>query len=100
MTAKHEEPKHPVKASHHEEPKPAPKAPKPVVNVYQQHVEQEHKELSERLKKLNDFLVVGEFNDLDAEEQAMVHKQQDVMSQYLEILQQRLEHHSKEKPDG
>ena len=50
----------------------------------------ERKELSERLKKLGHFLCGEEGKELSAEKRELLERQQDVMEQYLRILNQRI----------
>lgn len=50
----------------------------------------ERKELSEGLKKLGHFLCGEEGKELPAEKRELLERQQDVMEQYLSILEQRI----------
>ena len=59
--------------------------------TFEQRVVIEHKQLGERLHKLRDFLDSKKFNELSDAERARLNRQVTVMSEYFEVLTDRLD---------
>lgn len=56
-----------------------------------ERMKQEHKELGEKLEKLNAFICEDErFNDIDEMEKIRMIKQSGFMQSYLEVLEARI----------
>ncbi len=58
---------------------------------YQQRVIEEKQQLDERLGRLNDFFTTATFHQLDDDEQYLLKRQAEVMKEYSEILEERID---------
>lgn len=58
---------------------------------WKERLEAEREELSERLAKLADFTRTASFNSLWEVDKYLLRRQHDIMAEYLEVLDLRLE---------
>jgi hypothetical protein len=61
------------------------------MEAHQQRVVDEKKELDEKLQKLTSFFTTSIFSGIDEGEQKRLKKQSEIMSQYSDILGERIE---------
>ena len=68
------------------------------MEAYQMRVVDEHRELTEKLTRLQNFLVSSRFSEVPPPEQKRMRSQSAAMETYAEILKQRIEHFPEEVP--
>lgn len=61
------------------------------MEAHQQRVVDEKTELDVKLKKLSDFLETDKFKSLDEKERYLLKRQHEYMSNYSDILEERIE---------
>jgi hypothetical protein len=62
----------------------------PIPSTYKTRLADEYRELSERLRKLREFIVSPEFMDIDEKQRKLLTEQFEVMTHYSKVLGERI----------